>query len=329
MSIKQLFEKLLLSVKNVEDLIKLVSVEDKRDDFECKLKKIKKQCNKILVPKVRVVNTSLPKSLEAVIPVSGQSRLNIHSTKSVFDSNGYFSLVLPESWEITWETGTISTLVVEYREREDISRADFVEPIISDKVTKLNESKIKTRNKVIYAEIYDVREALFPIIGTNVVDVDGNYYPMGSYLGPTNVKQFTPKNEADFYGDLTTLTEGRHIHISSGVPKVTGESVFATSDPNDFFSNRLYRSPDNTWSEVYEVRVLDDTLIVKVGKMFKDDSRRGENWTTWKKLQFLPDGTMSCVEAQLQHDGNYELFGQNLSEEKKLKYVSLCEKLFL
>jgi hypothetical protein len=40
MSIKQLFDKLLLSVKNVEDLIKLVSVEDKRDDIECRLKKI-------------------------------------------------------------------------------------------------------------------------------------------------------------------------------------------------------------------------------------------------------------------------------------------------
>ena len=49
MGIKTLFDKLLLSVKNVEDLIKLVSVLDKRDDFECKLKNIKKKCNKILM----------------------------------------------------------------------------------------------------------------------------------------------------------------------------------------------------------------------------------------------------------------------------------------
>jgi hypothetical protein len=279
MSIKQLFEKLLLSVKDVENLIKLVSVEDKRDDFYCKLKKIKTKCNGISVPKVKVVSTIVPKSIESLIPVTGQSRLNIHSTKSIFDSNGYFSHVLPESWEITWETGTISTLIVEYREREDVRKSQ-ADPKINGKDINLSEDRDTTKNRVIYAEIYDVREALFPIIGTNVQDIDGNYHPMGAYLGPTNVKQFAPKNDADFYGDLTTLTQGRHIHISSGVPKVTGESVIATSDPNDSFSNRLYRLPDNTWTEVYEVRVLDDTLIVKVGKMFKDDSRGGENWTT-------------------------------------------------
>jgi hypothetical protein len=308
MSIKQLFEKLLLSVKDVEDLIKLVSVEDKRDDFECKLKKIKKKCNQIPVPKVKIFSSSSPKSLEPVIPISGQSRLNIHSTKSVFDSNGYYKNILPESWEITWETGTINNLIIEYREREDASNG--------------------AKNRVLYAEIFDVKEALFPIIGTNVQDVDGNYYPMGAYLGPTNVKQFAEK--ADFYGELSTTTEGRHIHISSTtVPKVTGASVIATANPNDFFSNRLYRSSDNVWNEVYEVRVLDDSIIVKVGRMFKDDSKGGENWTTWKKLQFIPDGTMSSLEAQLQRDGNYEVFGRNISEEKKIKYISLLEKLFL
>jgi hypothetical protein len=76
---------------------------------------------------------------------------------------------------------------------------------------------------------------LVPIIGTNTQDVDGNYHPMGQYLGPTNVKQFFEKNETDFYGELITFSERRHIHISSGVPKVTGDSVISTSDPNDFF----------------------------------------------------------------------------------------------
>ena len=49
------------------------------------------------------------------------------------------------------------------------------------------------------------------------------------------LNNFSKKIEADFYGELITFSERRHIHISSGVPKVTGYSVISTSDPNDFF----------------------------------------------------------------------------------------------
>lgn len=309
MSVKKSFNLLLSQLKETEKALDTLQVTSDKAALVQKLKKIKQACNSIQLPTVRVVAKNATNWFDPVIPLSGQSRLNIHSTKCFFDTNGYFKHCLPESWQVTWETGSMKTLVVEYRQREDLANSET--------------------NRVLYAEIFDLREALVPIIGSNNVDIDGYYQPMGKYLGPTNVKYQAEDHEADFYGELTTLTEGRHIHITNGVPKVTGEAVIATADPQDFYCSRVYRPTDNSWNEVYEVRVLNDVIAVKVGRMFKDDTKPSENWTQWKKLQFLPDGTMSCVQAKLQHDGSYELFGGKMSEEKKLKYISLVEKLFL
>ena len=96
MGIKTLFDKLLLSVKNVEDLIKLVSVLDKRDDFECKLKNIKKKCNKILIPKVNVRQYAYTTTQQPMIPITGQSRLDVLSTKSVYSDDGILEKRFPE-----------------------------------------------------------------------------------------------------------------------------------------------------------------------------------------------------------------------------------------
>ena len=37
------------------------------------------------------------------------------SIKSSFDDTFYYVSQVPEDWEITWETGTLKTLLVEYK----------------------------------------------------------------------------------------------------------------------------------------------------------------------------------------------------------------------
>lgn len=193
---------MLLSVKSVEDLIKLVSVEEKRDDLKCKLKKKKKKCNKIFIPKVNVVQSVYTTSKQPMIPITGQSRLDVLSTRSVYSGNGVLEKRFPEDWEITWETGSVDTLIVEYKLTEDMN-PDF-------------------ESTIVYLEVYDLSKCLQPLFGTGNMDVDENYQPFGEYLGSVDSTQHLELLKKDFHGQLAIPGEGRHIHISNSEPFVIG-----------------------------------------------------------------------------------------------------------
>jgi hypothetical protein len=54
-----------------------------------------------------------------IIPVTDQYRLNIFSAYSKYTSGG-LKHTKPLDYEITWETGTIQVIMLEYREGEDV-----------------------------------------------------------------------------------------------------------------------------------------------------------------------------------------------------------------
>jgi hypothetical protein len=54
-----------------------------------------------------------------MIPITGQSRLNVISTHSKYDAAFNFQSIAPsEDWEFNWETGMLDILIVEYKEEK-------------------------------------------------------------------------------------------------------------------------------------------------------------------------------------------------------------------
>jgi hypothetical protein len=308
MGIKNLFDKLLLSVKNVEELIKLVNVDEKRDELECKLKKIKKKCNKIIIPKVNIAQQPYTTSKQPMIPITGQSRLDVLSTRSVYSSSGVLEKRFPEDWEITWETGSIDTLIVEYKLTEDMN-PDF-------------------ESTVVYLEVYDVRKCLQPLFGTGNMDLDEHYQAFGEYLGSVDSTQHIDPLKKDFHGQLSIPGEGRHIHISNSEPFVTGESI--STEGNVFWSKRYNTETDYAWCEANRVKVQENVLTVTVSRKCKDSyNRPTDMFTAWKKLELRSGGTIECLIASMQADGGYEMKVNDPTNPSVEKFKKLIEKLYI
>ncbi len=66
-----------------------------------------------------VRQTTYEISLQPMTPITGQSRLTVKSMRATFDDAYYYGSQVPEDWDITWETGAMQTLTVEYKKSED------------------------------------------------------------------------------------------------------------------------------------------------------------------------------------------------------------------
>ncbi len=132
-------------------------------------------------------------SLQPMVPITGQSRLNVISTHSKYDTSFNFQPISPEDWEITWETGVLDTLIVEYKSNEDMN------PDYSADVW--------------YVEVYNLTKSLQPLFGTGNMDVDENYQPFGSYLGSTDSIKHLSGEMKDFHGQLVIPTTVCHCNV--------------------------------------------------------------------------------------------------------------------
>ncbi len=80
------------------DLIQQVTVVGRKEDFMQKFKSIKQKCNTIEIPKVSVREAAYETSPQPMVPITGQSRLNVISSYSKYDSSFNFQSISPEDW---------------------------------------------------------------------------------------------------------------------------------------------------------------------------------------------------------------------------------------
>jgi hypothetical protein len=270
---------------------------------------IKTKLDEIKLPKVSVTTSPYSTSSQPMIPITGQSRLNIFSTKSLYDDQGVFRNRMPEDWEITWETGALETLIVEYYLSENMN-PDY-------------------EGTMLYAEVYDVQSNLQPIIGSGCMDVDENYQDFGSYLGSVDSTKHLSYEKKDFHAQLSVPGEGRNIHITPLT--VTGESV-ESDTTNVYYSKRYKKDTDLAWFEACSINVDLETKLLRIEIARKQKSTYGlqpELWTSWKKLELRSGGTVACMMASIQADGSYELFEKDLNDPKVKKCKYILQKLYV